>query len=174
MDLEYEVVQRPKQLIVGLAVRTDNEQAMKDIPEVWDKFQDGWQEKIEHAINDDIVCAYMEYDEDHTKPYTYIIGSIVTHCDKIPEGMVCKELAGGKYTKIEIFGNYPDSLIEAWEDIWESDIERAYTTDIEVYDCHFTEENDYYFSIYLALPEDSELEVDDFEEFDEESDEDLI
>lgn len=158
--LDYQVVRKPNQFIVGLAVRTDNEKAMKDIPKICADFQDGWQEKIKNCVNDDIVCAYLEYDEDYTKPYTYIIGCIVTSCDVVPAGMVCKELVGGLYAKIEVFGEYPDSLIAAWEDIWDMDIERSYTSDFEVYDQHFTEENDYYFNIYLSLPEGSVAEED--------------
>lgn len=169
MSLEYDVVKKSKQYIVGLAVRTDNEKAMRDIPEICDTFQHGWQEKIKNCVSDDIVCAYLEYDEDHTKPYTYIIGCIVTSCDSVPTGMVCKELAGGLYARIEVFGQYPESLMAAWEDIWDLDIDRAYTADFEVYDQHFTEENDYYFTIYLSLPDDfvTEDEIFDEDEFDE-------
>ena len=169
MEMDYDVVRKPKQFIIGLVVRTDNEKAMKDIPTICEKFQDGWQEKIKNCVSDDIVCAYMEYDEDHTKPYTYIIGCIVDSCDFIPAGMACKELAEGIYAKIEVFGSYPESLLAAWEDIWDLDIERAYTTDFEVYSQYFTEENDYYFSIYLALPEGS-VDPEDVYEDDEDGD----
>ena len=179
-ELDYEVVRKPKQFIVGLAVRTDNEKAMKDIPEICARFQEGWQEKIKNCVNDDIVCAYLEYDEDYTKPYTYIIGCIVTSCDVVPMGMLCKELPGGIFAKIEVFGEYPDSLLAAWENIWDLEIERAYTADFEVYDQHFTDENDYYFNIYLSLPEGTvadedisdESDFDDTDDFEEEDEED--
>ncbi len=153
MNLEYEIVQRDKQWIVGLMVRTDNEHAMRDIPTLCEDFQDGWQEKIRDCVNDDIVCAYMEYDEDYTKPYTYIIGCIVKNINNIPAGMVSKELAAGRYAKVEVFGLYPESLLAAWEDIWDSDLDRAFTTDYEVYDQYFIEDNDYYFNIYISLSE---------------------
>lgn len=166
-QLEYEIVKKEKQIIVGLAIRTDNQRAMKDIPEVCAKFQEGWQEKIKNCINDDIVCAYLEYDEDFEKPYTYIIGCVVKNADSIPAGMVSKELAGGYYAKVEVFGQYPESLLAAWEDIWDSDIDRSFITDFEVYDQYFTDENDYYFNIYLSLPQDIDVqeEDEDFEDF---------
>ncbi len=175
MDMiDYEIVRRPQQFIVGLTVRTDNEKAQHDIPELVAKFQEGWQEKIKHCINDDIVCAYLEYDQDHTKPYTYIIGCLVSSNADIPAGMACKELASGVYAKIEVFGQYPDSLIAAWEDIWEMDgeIDRAYTSDYEVYDQYFTEENDYYFNIYLALNPESvaDEDISSEEDYDDEDD----
>lgn len=170
-ELEYEIVKKEKQFIVGLAVRTDNERAMKDIPEICAQFQEGWQEKITNCVNDDIVCAYLEYDEDFEKPYTYIIGCIVKNIDKIPAGMVYKELAGGIYAKIEVFGDYPESLLAAWEDIWDSDLDRAYTTDFEVYDQHFIDENDYYFNIYISLQQDVYADAYDEQDFqDDESD----
>ena len=31
-SIDYEVVRKPQQFIIGLAVRTDNEKAMKNIP----------------------------------------------------------------------------------------------------------------------------------------------
>ena len=160
--MEYTVVQLPKRYIVGLAIKTNNERAMQDIPELCERFQDGWQEKITNAVNDDIVCSYMEYEGDHTKPYTYIIGCVVDSCDIIPEGMACKELEAGKYARVDVFGHYPESLIDAWKEIWNSELDRKFTTDFEVYDQYFTEENDYKFSIHLALEE-----SDDLEEFDE-------
>ena len=173
--IDYEIVRKPKQFIIGLAVRTDNEKAMTDIPEICSTFQDDWQEKIPNCVNDDIVCAYMEYDEDHTKPYTYIIGCIVSSGDSIPEGMVCKELAQGIYAKLEVFGEYPDSLLAAWEGIWDMDIDRAFVTDFEVYDQHFSEENDYYFNIYLSLPEGSvnEEDISADDDFEDEEDYDF-
>jgi len=169
VELDFDIVRRPQQFIVGLAVRTDNEKAMKDIPTLCEQFQDGWQEKIEHCVNDNIVCSYMEYDEDHTKPYTYIIGCVVSNRDNIPAGMVSKELAGGYYAKIEVFGLYPDSLLAAWEDIWDADLDRAFTTDYEVYDEYFTEENDCYFNIYVSVSDEfAQAEIEEYGEFEEE------
>ncbi|MGZ6250997.1 MAG: GyrI-like domain-containing protein [Candidatus Chromulinivorax sp.] len=152
-ELEYEVVLKPKQFLVGLAIKTDNDKASTDIAKIWGDFYEGAQEKIKNAINDEVVCAYLDYQGDETQPYTYVIGCVTNSCDVIPAGMVCKELAEGWYAKIEVFGEFPESLMAAWEDIWDSDIDRAYTTDFEVYDQYFTEENDYYFNIYLALPD---------------------
>ena len=83
--------------------------------------------------------------------------------------MACKELAEGIYAKVAVFGSYPESLLAAWEDIWDLDIDRAYTTDFEVYNQYFTEENDYYFSIYLSLPEGS-VDPEDIFEDDEDGD----
>lgn len=155
--MEYTVVKQEERWLVGLAVRTDNSKAMEDIPEVTAEFQEGWQEKIQNCISDDIFCAYLEYEGDHTEPYTFIIGCQVSSVDEIPEGMVVKKLEGGTYAKVDVQGEYPHSLIDAWQSIWEHDesLDRSYTTDFELYGQNFTEEDNCQFSIYLALNESS-------------------
>lgn len=161
--MEYTIVKQEERWLVGLAVRTDNNRAMEDIPEVTAKFQEGWQEKINNCINDDIFCAYLEYEGDHTQPYTFIIGCQVDSLEDIPEGMVAKKLEGGEYAKIDVQGQYPHSLIGAWQNIWENDeaLNRKYTTDFELYGQNFTEENNCQFSIYLALQEENQHDGDE-------------
>ena len=123
--------------IIGISVRTTNEnnQAMKDIPTLWNKFLSGnLIEKIPNKLGSEIYCVYTEYEKDHTKPYTTILGCKVENLNEIPEGMIGKEFEGGKYKKFTVKGDpTKGAVVEEWLKIWNSDLEREYTADFEVY-----------------------------------------
>lgn len=124
--------------IVGIAKRTTNEnqQAAKDIPLLWEKFMsEDIVNKISKKTNDNIYAIYSDYESDHTKPYTIYIGCPVESLDNIPENMVSKTIIKGNYTKFIAKGDYKQgSVYNEWMKIWNTPLERKYTTDFEVYD----------------------------------------
>ena len=79
--------------VVGISIRTTNEngQATKDIPALWGKFMsEGIIEKIPNKIDNTVYCIYTDYEKDHTKPYTTILGCKVSTLNNIPNEMVVK------------------------------------------------------------------------------------
>ncbi len=123
--------------IIGIAIRTTNEngQSGKDIPALWQQFMsEAMLEKIPNKINHTIYCMYTDYEKDHTKPYTTILGCLVSSLDDVPEGMVGKYIASEKYTKQVAKGNIMEGLVfNTWLKIWNSDLDRTFTADFEVY-----------------------------------------
>ncbi|CAM3879509.1 MULTISPECIES: GyrI-like domain-containing protein [Flavobacterium] len=123
--------------IVGIAKRTTNEnqQAAKDIPLLWEKFiSEDIANKISKKTNDNIYAIYSDYESDHTKPYTIYIGCPVESLDNIPENMVSKTIFKGNYTKFIAKGDYKQgSVYNEWMKIWNTPLDRKYTTDFEVY-----------------------------------------
>lgn len=123
--------------IIGLSVRTTNEnaQSAKDIAALWNKFlSENLISKILNKITDDIYCVYTEYEKDHTKPYTTILGCKVENLNSIPEGMTGKVIDGGIYKNFTAKGKVAEGFVfKAWEKIWEADISRTYTSDFEIY-----------------------------------------
>ncbi len=123
--------------IIGIAIRTTNEngQAATDIPKLWDAFlSNALLSKIPSKIDGTIYSLYTEYESDHTKPYTTILGCKVEHLDEIPEGMVGKSFKGGKYLKLTANGNLTEGLVaNQWYQIWDMDLDRRYTVDFEAY-----------------------------------------
>ena len=86
--------------IIGISVRTTNEggQAATDIPALWNRFMsEGIADRIQNKIDQSIYCIYTDYEKDHTKPYTTLIGCSVDQLDNTPAGMVGKNFSGGKY-----------------------------------------------------------------------------
>ncbi len=123
--------------VIGISVRTTNEngQAAKEIADLWDRFMD---EKISETIPDKIdntvYSIYTDYEGDHTKPYTAILGCRVENLNDIPDGMIGKSFDGGNYIKLLAKGDLTKGLIlNKWKEIWEMDLDRAFTTDFEVF-----------------------------------------
>ena len=124
--------------VIGISARTTNEngQAGQDIPTLWDKFtSEGILEKIPNKIDNSIYCIYTEYEKDHTKPYTTILGCKVSDLQTVPEGMVGKTFDEANYTKIVAKGKISQGMVfNEWRKIWNSYLDRTFTADFEVYD----------------------------------------
>lgn len=123
--------------VIGISIRTTNEnnQAATDIAGLWQRFIRGALiEKISNKVDATIYSLYTDYEGDYTKPYTALLGCQVSHLSEIPEGMTGKSFEGGSYIKTSAKGDLLKSLvINHWAKIWQAAIDRAYTTDFEVY-----------------------------------------
>ncbi|MCH7399398.1 GyrI-like domain-containing protein [Belliella sp. DSM 107340] len=124
-------------MVIGISVRTSNEnsQAATDMPAIWGKFfEESIMAKIPNRIEDSVYCIYTDYEKDHTRPYTAILGCKVSSLESIPEGMVGKKIESKTYKKFTAKGNLEDNIVyEEWLKIWNSDLPRRYTADFEVY-----------------------------------------
>lgn len=123
--------------VIGIEVRTtnENEQAAKDIPVLWEKFMnENLLNNIPNKIDNTIYSIYTEYEKDHTKPYTTLLGCKVESLGNIPEGMVGKSFDGGDYIRFTAKGNLAEGLvINEWLKIWNMDLGRTFTADFEIY-----------------------------------------
>jgi len=123
--------------IIGISVRTTNEngQATKDIPFLWNKFfSETILSQIPSRLSDDIYCIYTDYVKDYTQPYTTIIGCKVANLDTIPGGLIGKSIPGNSYTTVTAKGKLADGIVfKEWQNIWNSDLARAYSSDFEIY-----------------------------------------
>lgn len=123
--------------IMGIAIRTTNEnqQAATDIPLLWQRFMsEQLAEKIPDKTDDAIYCVYTDYEKDHTKPYTTILGCSVYDTSDVPEGMVARTIPGGSYKLFTAKGNLMQgAVISEWIKIWNAPIQRIFTSDFEVY-----------------------------------------
>jgi predicted transcriptional regulator YdeE len=137
--------------VIGISARTTNEngQSSRDIPALWNQFMlEGMLSKIPNKMDNTLYCIYTDYEKDHTKPYTTMLGCRVENLDKIPEGMVGKHFDEANYSKHIAKGNILQGLIfNEWVKIWNSDLPRAFTADFEVY------------GVKSQNPEDAEVEL---------------
>ncbi|RYG17729.1 MAG: AraC family transcriptional regulator, partial [Chitinophagaceae bacterium] len=123
--------------IIGIAVRTTNEngQSAQDIPQLWQTFfAENTIARIPNKIDSSIYCMYTDYEKDHTKPYTTILGCAVENLTHIPENMVGKTVERANYIKRVVKGNLADGIVfKEWLTIWDSDLPRSFTSDFEIY-----------------------------------------
>ena len=123
--------------VIGIAVITTNENGQSgiDIPALWNKFMsERVLERIPNKIDNTLYCVYTDYEKDHTKPYTTILGCKAESLDSIPDGMIGKTIEGGNYIPLFAKGNLLQRVVfNEWVKIWNSTMERSYTADFEVY-----------------------------------------
>ena len=124
-------------MIIGISVRTTNEnnQAAKDIGDLWGRFMSqNILGEIPNKIDSTIYSLYTDYESDHTKPYTTILGCKVSNLHSIPDGMIGKSFDGGNYVKLSAKGDLMKGLIvNKWTEIWNMNLDRAFTADFEVF-----------------------------------------
>ena len=123
--------------VIGISVRTTNEnkQAAQDIAELWGKFMnDKVLEAIPNKVDNTVYSIYTDYESDHTKPYTTLLGCKVESLETIPDGMTGKAFDGGNYIKLSAKGDLMKGLIiNKWTEIWSMDLDRLFTADFEVF-----------------------------------------
>ena len=112
-----------------------NRQAAKDIPALWQRFmKEETGLKLTNKIDNEIICAYLEYEGDHMAPYTCVVGYKVPNLENIPKGMKGITIPGGNYSKFLAKGDLTGkALWDVWMSIWTSDLDRTYHVDFELY-----------------------------------------
>ena len=124
--------------LVGIALPSkttnENQQSATDIGAFWQTFmKENIASKIPGRAGDDVYAVYYDYEGDHTRPYAYFIGVPVGDDTTVPAGMVKIDIPTGRYEHFVAKGKMPDCMIDAWSQIWNSDIKRSYTADYEIY-----------------------------------------
>jgi len=141
--------------VIGISVRTKNEngQSGKDIPALWSQFMsEEIQSKIPNKVSEDLFCIYTDYEKDHTKPYTTILGCKVENLDVVPENMIGKTIESAHYEELIAKGNLCEGIVfNKWLEIWNSDLDRSFTADFEVYGEKTQNPENAEVAIYIAL-----------------------
>ncbi len=128
--------------VVGVSeVITDNENASFQINALWEKFfKKSVGQKVDDRDSDVIYAVYSDYEGDHTKPYRVTIGYKVSNSDNVPAGFHHVEGKKADYAMMSAAGEQPKALLETWTAIWQSDLDRKFETDFEVYGPRFFED----------------------------------
>ena len=123
--------------IIGISIRTTNEnqQSANDIPKLWNKFlSENILDQIPNKIDNTIYCVYTDYEKDHTKPYTTVLGCKVENLSTVPKGLIGKVIDKRYYEVFTAKGNLAEGVVfQEWVKIWSAPIPRVYTADFEVY-----------------------------------------
>ena len=123
-------------IIIGISVRTTNSngKSLKDIGEIFSRFvSQKLMDQIRDKNSSDIYCVYTDYESDFNAPYTTIVGCRVSSMEHIPPGMVAKIIPDSKYQVYHSTGKLSECLTKTWVTIWESEIDRKYMADFDIY-----------------------------------------
>ena len=141
--MKTEIIEQEGFYIVGISVRTSNQngQSKKDIDELWFKFMDDNLIKhIPDRASNDVYCVYTDYETDHTGKYTAVLGCKVNSLININNSFTAVAISAGKYQVYSLKNKLSEVISAAWQQIWESDINRKYTADFDLY-CSGANEN---------------------------------
>ena len=122
--------------IAGITARTSNAnyRAARDIKALWDQFEnDKIFNSITEKVDQNIYAIYTDYEGDHNQPYTVLIGCKVPDLNSVPDKLTGRSFKKANYLKFSAKGKLPEAVVEQWVKIWNSDIRRAYTADLEIY-----------------------------------------
>lgn len=139
---------------IALPTKTTNEngQAMVDCGGLWGQFiQEGYAEKVQHKVSDEVYAVYHNYEGDHTKPYAFFIGVKIAKGSPIPPGLERLIIPSNKYQIMKAIGKMPDCIGAAWMDIWKQPIDRMYAPDFEVYGEKAKDMGNAEVDIYLSI-----------------------
>jgi len=131
-------VQKDEIKLIGIILekKTTNTsgQSAIDCGNLWQKFlSEGIANLIPGKIKDEILAVYFNYEGDYTKPFSYFIGCRVSDKQIIPNGLTGLIIPALKFQVFSAKGRMPECIAKAWENIWKSNINRAYRFDYEVY-----------------------------------------
>lgn len=130
--------------VVGLSVVTDNEKGAESINQVWqDFFEKELGKQLEDIRENDFIYAvYSDYEGDHTKPYRFTLGYKLKQGANAPNADALHSVTteSHDYAMLSAAGEQPKALVEAWTAIWQSDLDRRFQTDFEIYGPRFFEE----------------------------------
>ncbi|MBD8046513.1 MAG: effector binding domain-containing protein [Clostridium argentinense] len=152
--MNYEIVNLQEKIIAGIGVKTTNKdmKAMADIGRLWEEFI-GKKiiDSIPMKVNEKAIGLYTEYEGNYTKPYKFYCAVEVSDAIEDNDDIITKVIPSGKYAKFTVKGNVQKAVGEAWEKIWNMDLDRKYSCDFEVYHNDSEDINNQTIDIYISL-----------------------
>jgi predicted transcriptional regulator YdeE len=148
--------------VVGIWTSTNNQKEVGAdgvIGKEWHRFlSEGLLSKIPDRVDHSIIAVYTDYASDARSQYSFVLGAKVRPVPNpvVPEGMVVKTVAGGKYAVFTTPRGPASTVVPAtWKRIWKyfeqpQNGQRAYQADFEVYDERAADPNNAQVDIYIG------------------------
>lgn len=141
--------------VIGIKVRTTNQdmQAAKDIPALWQKFMaEKVADKIPNKKQNAVYAIYTNYESDYTGAYDMILGCRVSSLNDIPTDMIGLIIPESIYKEFKAEGQLKDNIVyNKWVEIWNTDLNREYNADFEVYPENATPDTQTEVPIYISV-----------------------
>lgn len=105
--------------ITGKKIRTNNNKI--------DEIVASWEKVPSFGLTGDIYAVYFNYESDYTGDFDFLIGS---EKNSLNDFATIKE---GKYMMWTAENNSPEAVGAVWHKIWNTELDRSYESDFEVY-----------------------------------------
>jgi predicted transcriptional regulator YdeE len=103
-------VEQPSDLtIIGLAARIDPAQAGEQIPSLWQRFA-----QTAPPSDAPIYAVYCDYDADHARPYTLVLGVEAPRAAPVLEGQRRVRVPAGTFARTMASGRVDTVVWQAW------------------------------------------------------------
>jgi predicted transcriptional regulator YdeE len=144
--------------IIGLKLPhktiNENNQSSKDCGSLWQQFEtNNIFNQISEKLSNEIYAIYFDYEKDDTTPFSYFIGCKVTDNALIPTGLEALEIPTQNYKKFVAKGKMTACITDTWKDIWNSNVNRSFAFDFEIYDERSHDWNNAEVDIYVSTKE---------------------
>ena len=147
--------------VVGVSVRTSNDEVAKDggpIPGLWQNFMEqNLGSTIPDRVGDDIYVVYTDFDQGLPGAYTYVLGGKVSSIAHVPAGMVSRQVPAGRYVVVTSDKGPLQQVVPAvWAKIWTMTPDqlggtRAHGADYEIYNLESFNPQDSQVNVYLGV-----------------------
>jgi predicted transcriptional regulator YdeE len=142
--------------IIGIQTRTSNAKEMAgaaNIANLWQRFHtEQIFSKIPDLVDQNIYGVYHDYESDMNGEYTLTAGVKVKSNAPVPAGYYKIDIPQHKYAKFTSDqGAMPQVVIEAWQKIWNTNLNRSYTFDYELYDHRCVDMVNSQIDVFIAI-----------------------
>lgn len=131
--MHYEIVEIKEKIVVGYTGRTSNTSAEMQsiIGGLWQKlYAPECTDAISNRVNEYAIGLYSDYEGEE---YDVTAGFEVSEMPVEDNGFSVKVIPAGKYAKFSIHGDMVSAVANAWEEIWQTPLDRTFTGDFEEY-----------------------------------------
>lgn len=134
-----QIVQQDTALrIMGIELRTSNDEAMHTIPPHWQRFtEDGVLARIPGKLSDEVYAVYTHFENagvDNRGIYSLIIGAPVSSTQAVPPGMSHAVLPASSRAVFPVPPGRFDHVGAVWQDVWQrDDLPKTFVADCERY-----------------------------------------
>ncbi|HUH18774.1 GyrI-like domain-containing protein [Albibacterium sp.] len=142
--------------LIGLKLngktKNENGQSGKDCGELWQYFEEnkiaGF---IPNKISETIYAVYYDYEQDENGLFSYFIGCKVDENTEKPKSLDEIIIPQQNYHKETAKGQMTGCIADAWTRIWNSNLNRKFGFDFEVYDERSLDWNNAEIDIFISI-----------------------
>ena len=157
---EPKIIKREAFQIIGISTKTSNANeltAQAKIPQLWqDFYEKNIVDQLSKLDNQNVYSLYSDYETDVNGNYAITIGVEASKMNDASPEWVIKTIPAAKYLVFTSHkGKMPEIVIQTWQEIWawfaNSEVERTYTGDFELYDERCANPQEAQVEVYIAI-----------------------